>query len=221
MKKLLLLACVPMIAYAFPQPNGGVQISSMSSLSIPESLKNQEMVRMNLTKKNGYFMTDTDRPKYIMDMPNHARMEIDAFSSSKDYMDSHFKRDLKHIKLAFSAPSAKDMTPIGYAAIGSYTPDGWTGIKIVFNNIELGTCAIEVNDMALTGGSIIFAAERTGFAVNGKPTTQSVEGNEKSGFVYSLSWADYIYSYDMDCATSKYVKSEMGNMIKLAKQIDR
>ena len=58
------------------------------------------------------------------------------------------------------------------------------------------------------------------YDINHKVTTLNVEGNEQSGYVYTVDWKDSHFFRTLECATLTYSKDKTDAVITLAKRID-
>lgn len=136
--------------------------------------------------------------------------------------DSDLKKNLSSITLANSfkeVPLPDGGEVIGYAPIGSYKKNGWTGAKEFFTSPELGVCSYSKSPFIYM--QLIKSAAK--YSVNNKLTTIDFEGNPKTGYLTSVSWYEQgrdNFEYRLECATKKLNKEVKSKMIALASAID-
>ncbi|HLB41915.1 MAG TPA: hypothetical protein VJN02_03505 [Gammaproteobacteria bacterium] len=228
MKKTLLalLIATPIIANA-----GEVNILSSTMLNIPDSIKQDLQKRKQEQDTKGYYETNSDYAGYLLNLKKVAPQEIKSFRSNPDAYDTHLKSDYKEIKLAFPFKIPNGVNPkdiVGYAAAGGYVkkaaenhPEGWTGIGTYFTSENIGSCGYSFFNLALTHGGVDLNNDFTTYRVNKKASTETIEGNHKQGFVYSLSWYTKDTMSKLECANLNFDKEIMNKMVILANKIDK
>lgn len=204
---------------------GKVTIVPFASFNIPEELKKQDIMIREEIKEKGYHEDDNEYAKFLINLKKTSTSELMAYKQSYDVYDTHIKNSPSDIKLAidFKKLPIIDNTVIGYAPIGSYVKspkEGWNGIKVFFEDEKLGTCSYEFTDLALSHGGIQLPKEFIKYFVNGKPSSQYVEGNANMGFTYTVTWYNGLKTNSLDCASKDYSKDEINDVIELAKRID-
>jgi hypothetical protein len=99
--------------------------------------------------------------------------------------------------------------------------NGWTGIKIFFENKDLGSCVYSLNNMSLTHGAVNISEDSVRYDVNKLPNTLRVEGNNNSGFLYDINWYDQIFSKELECAKATFNKETVRKLIDYARIIEK
>lgn len=226
-KLTALLLTLPLCAFAgndiVPLATKGLQVIPLAKMDIPDSIKERIKDRIKQQNEKGYFETDSEYTRFLLNIKHNAPSEIRSFANNDDQTDTHLKKSISQIKLAFPYKGIKDIDSenvIGYAAIGSWQ-DGWTGIKEFFSDNKMGICSYSLFNMELMHGAMQLNTETTRYDVNNKPTSIDVEGNQHSGFHYSIRWFDNKYNHDLECANMKYDKKISEEMIYLANKIDK
>ena len=230
MKKILLTLLIgwPLIGIASNLEN--VNIVPPKQLEIPEALKVELAKKKIEQQKNGYYETDEDNEyvSYLLNLKKEAPREINSYKNYPDLYDTHLKSNFSEIKLAFPFQGFKDIPKenvIGYAAIGGYlkdnTPEGWTGIKTFFTDNQLGACAFSYFDLKLAQGGVDVNKELVTHNINKKPATTVIQGNQKHGFIYDLTWYTKDTMSMLECANMKVDKEIMTKMMALANKIDK
>ena len=233
MKNIFLTALIvtPMIANAdnWSTPTGatpsGLTIASREELGIPEQLKKEEIIRSQAMEQQGYVEVENRYARYLLGLMRRAPAEIKSYRGTANVGDTHLKKTADEIKLSFDfkAIPVDSKNIIGYAPIGGYikTPrEGWTGIKTFFDGKDLGICAYEYTDLALSHGAVLMEKKSIKYYVNNKPAFVSAEGNRSSGYSYSVTWYNNIKVSRLDCATQTFQKGLTDKMMALAKKID-
>jgi hypothetical protein len=215
-------------AYPVTQPfalTHSLTIVSEKELKVPKELQQQTLKTQQEMKQKGYHETNNRYAQFLLGLKRTATDEIRAYRGTQNVADTHLKQNLQDIKLAFEfkALPIDNKNIIGYAPIGSYVKlpkEGWNGIKVFFEDKDLGMCAYEFTDLNLSNGGVMLTKEYTKYIVNNKPTFILVEGNDNSGFVYTVTWYNSIKVSTVDCATQKSQKGLTDKILEIAKKID-
>lgn len=203
-------------------------IVSDKEMPFTDESRQEMMVKKMQIEKNGYYATNLmdDYILYLKRIQKNAPQEIKAFKGTMNKGDTHLKQSVDEIKIAFRFKKLPidEKNVIAYAPVGSYVkkPEGWNGIKIFFNNPEVGNiCAYEFTDLNLSDGGVLMSKEGITYNVNMKPTITSIEGNPSLGFVYSVTWYNNIQVSRIDCVSNLIDKSITEKMLLLANRIDK
>jgi hypothetical protein len=234
-KKLALLLLLPAISFAdinepssamdltkLPQPNAGIKVISRSKMDFTPAENQSAINELNQFKLKGYVEQESTYPRQLLSMKYKASMQIKENASNKDPYDTHMKGSPADIKLAFPFKgflNSNDFNAIGYAAIGSWK-NGWTGIKVFFENKTLGTCAYSLNNMTLNHGSVYISGDSARYDINKKPNILTVKGTVNSGFIYDIGWYDKTFSKELECANMNYDPKITKKLVEVAKNIE-
>lgn len=210
----------PFDASKGPLPGSGVKVLPLNNVNIPDSFKKKILSNMAQQKLKGYYFLQSDYPKQVLIKNKNSLFEVD---NSMNPFDTHLKKNLSATKLAFSYKGISNISSknfIGYAVLGMWKNNGWTGIKAFFNDKDFGTCTYSLNNMALTKGAVQIPIEIVRHDINHKITVIDIKGNEGDGFIYTISWFDKIFSHDFECVNMKYDLTITEKMIGFAQEID-
>jgi len=236
MKKLLFLLFIPIGCFAaktnetadfaakmglvLPEPGVHVRpISAMSSKLTPDE-KNNVLIAHKKIQTMGYYETENGKVKTMLQM----RTQHALSPGLNNPQDTKLKSRIEDVGLAFrfqGVPDVTDENIVGYAAIGAYIKNGWTGITELFTDQELGVCQYDLYNIKLTHGAVFIPQELVSYDVNHKPTLIDVRGNTRSGFMYKVHWADNKSMNDLYCAHMQFDKHKTDRLIELAKKIDK
>jgi hypothetical protein len=237
MKRFLLTALMvsPLVSYALGAEEPFVNTHSLQIISendiekrgmIPREFKQEVLNFHKEMKEKGYHEINNRYAQFLLNLKLTAQDEIRSYRGTTDVGDSHLKQSANEVPLAFDFKKLpiNEKNIIGYAPTGSYVKspkEGWNGIVSFFEDTNLGTCSYNFTDLNLSNGSITLTKEYTKYLVNNKPTYVGVEGNDQSGFVYTITWYNSLKVSTLNCATLKYDKNMSNNLIDLAKKIDK
>lgn len=239
---LALFCCLPFMVFAqanrnndffeqrkeifkgLPLPYSGIKIVPRAEMKV--SLEKQKIFAYEAQqlKQNGYIDSYSFNAQQLLSMRDKAPLEVEAYKQNTDALDTHLKAKHEDIKLAFPFNGLPAIAPdaiLGYAAVGMWKEKGWTGMATYFDDKGLGVCLYTLNNVTLTGGAKLIAAESVRYDVNHKPTTVTVRGNHQSGFFYAIRWGDNNYFHDLECANAFFDAEITSNMIAYAKVIDK
>lgn len=208
-----------------PAPDAEIRVEPIANMDLPENLKNEELNRLSQQKELGYSKTNN---LYAIELLNSKTSVIQDVKSSKLYAknpyDTHFKKSLSEIKLAFNFKGLKNIKTedvLAFTPTGTWIKDGWTGISEFFNS-EIGVCHFKLDNMKLTHGSTIIMEEAARYDINKNPNTLSVSGSIENGFLYNISWYDNNrFHKELECANMKYDEQFSFKLINLAKEIEK
>jgi len=224
MKKLItsILFCLPIFAIASEPSNSndkGLKILPMNQMNLPQPIKDNFYSNQHDIARRGYTVSNNQTAEFLLTINNHAAQEIQQYKSLTDNpYDTHLKSNYSEIKLSFPFSGLKDIDHkdiIGYAALGSYG-NGWDGLRIFFNS-NIGVCSYS----RMSVQAMYMTEESTEYLVNKNPTEKSIDGNEKTGLLYSVSWYKDSTLYILECANYKFDPKIMPSLIDLANKIDR
>lgn len=209
--------------HSLPLKDSGIEIIPLAQIDLPDSMKEEDTFKSEQQKKIGYAKVESQYPRKLLSIKHSATEEIKNFKGNSDYQDTHMKKTISEIKLAFNYGGLKFIEPkniIGFAPIMSYE-NGWTGVKEFFNDQKIGTCSYSLSNMKLMHGGIQLAKEDVTYDINNKPTTIEIEGSENSGFTYAIRWYDKTFAHELECANMLFDKSITENVLSLARNIDK
>ncbi len=205
-----------------PKPNSGVTIVPHKEMTIglPPAYIKKFALEEKQQKEKGYYEESTKYPAEIM--KDAGKPAEEPYGSKSDLMDTHFKKDLSLIKLAFTfkMPEVVSKNVVKYVALGTTRDTGWSGVGIVFNSKNSGACRLSLSSFAATEGGVQFDESTVQYVVNNKPSTVTVYGKEGMGFIYNVSWDDKKFDYNLECASKSYNSNITQNTIALARTID-
>ena len=165
-------------------------------------------------------------------MPSTLEEHYNKFIGINDEKSTHMRRSKSLIKYAFDLPTITDQDAeevYGYAPSGTYVhaeesynqSEGWAQGVQFFKNSVSGVCAYTTNDIKLTHAATNIAEDVVTYLVNRKMTVLYAEGNEASGYVYSVSWFDDKYFRTIECADLKFDHKIMEKTIHMAINADK
>jgi hypothetical protein len=140
-------------------------------------------------------------------------MEITNSSVKKEIMSlkekprdssyTGFSKSINQLKLGFKFPSLSknrmfsafpsNIHVLAVAPQGGFHEDkgGWSGAAEFFTYNDIGTCSYGIKNVKVSNTAAQLAQEDVTYTINEKATILlPVEGNESSGFLYSLKWYD-------------------------------
>lgn len=203
-------------------PEGGVTLVPMEQLSAPDDLKQEWLVQQKEQQENGYHSTYSERAQELLQMEETSYFKIKAHANNKNADSSLLRKHLSDIHMAYQftpVPRAKDITVYGFAASNTFQ-HGWTGIVEFFKKKGLGNCAYTENNVTLSHAAAKVDEAVARYDINHKVTTLNVEGNEQSGYVYTVDWMDARFFRTLECATRHYSKDKTDEVIILAQRLD-
>ena len=230
MKKILIIALIAISSIAkaddqeltpFPglKLKDGINMVKNADIMIPGDTRNEDDESIKL---KGYAETNDadDHLNFLFHIKKEAPSEIKSYDNSTNPVDSHLRSSYKKIPLAFkfSGIPKVDGRVIGYAAAGGYSQQGgWDGVVTFFEEKDLGICSYTTFAIQ----KVLLAEEKTDYSVNKKPTVNSIRGNKKSGFLYSLNWYTNNRLHSIECANRSFEPSLMGKIKNLANRVDK
>jgi hypothetical protein len=222
-----LLLSFPIISYAnmkeLPQPDSGLQVIPFSQMDITDKMKNETLLKLNEQSTKGFVNSNSIDAKHLLNFTQKQNVIYYADKVNSNPTDTHMRNDLSQIKLAFpvkALPLRPGLKIIGYAPIGTWLNKSWTGVKMFFTDLRLGVCEYSIINYSLSHGAIQIASEVVSYDINNKPTTFSIEGNEKTGYLYNISWFDKAYSRELQCAKLQFEPKLKNELIDFARNLD-
>jgi hypothetical protein len=76
-------------------------------------------------------------------------------------------------------------------------------------------------NIALSNGGAFIPEEMARYDINKKLTTVDVEGSEKMGFLYNVTWFDNTFIHELECTQKIYDATIVDHMITWAKKHDQ
>ncbi len=206
-----------------PKPGTGVTIVPASKAVCP----NDEYFHGN---NHDYKLSHSTYPLELLKLADEkafheAYLKSDFYMTNSDPHDTHLKKNLSQIRLAFpfkKLKAVKNKELLGFAAGGSWLkPAGWSDIVEYFKREDLGVCNFVQHSMKLTRGAIWLKENVVTYDVNGLVTWYFVKGSEETGFLYTLKWYDDEFSYSLECARKDFLPEQRAVMVEFGKKIHR
>lgn len=206
-----------------PLPDAGIQIVPRSKLGVPESLKQINESKNQEMKVKGYVLEDNPQAKYLLEFKHTSKIQLKKYAKNHDPASSHLRTKLSYLSLAFQFKGLNESNStkvLGYAPIGSFHDNGWSGAVQFFEQKNLGSCSYAFSDLSISHGSIMVADDSVRYDVNSKITLIDVSGSNTSGYVYKIDWFDDEGVHKLECANMNYSSTLTNKTVALAKQID-
>ena len=201
----------------------GVQVVPREDIKLPEALRKQVIADRKSMLQQGYVEKSNPRILELRDIDHTAVYEKKKYKDNTDPASTHLRDTVSEIKTAYifhEVPTEEANHIIGFAPVGTYIDNGWTGMVELFTKQGLGNCNYEENNLKLMRSSIRIPSDIVTHQINEKVTTIEVEGNKKDGFLYTVEWYDDNFSRKLECVTSDYSKALLATVIDTAKRID-
>ncbi len=193
----------------FPEPFVGVQIVPAAELGIPAN-----NIRSKQQSDNGYIYSESENPKYLMSVKNRLPREGLSKSNDPDYF--YLKKNVGDINLTFYYQPVSQNNLLGFAPVGTENGEGWTGIREFFDDAKFGVCSLTKYHIVNSKMGIRINADAVTYVVNSLPTTLEVTGSEVSGFKYTVSWVDSVFSNHLECAKESFDNDQINQMVAFA-----
>lgn len=225
MTTLSLTAC----AQELPKPGSGITIKSLKEIdekaysSFVRYKQNQSVYAMECNGCSG----DDDEgneAKTLIDDVELVNVNLDTYFLNTKPEETEIRKNLNQLKLNFNYKKIednKDIKTTGFAPSNQYTKSGWTGVVQFFKHASLGHCSYEKICYDMRKGAVWIPFERHSQLVNNHPTMIYNAGNEKYGYVYSVSWYEDSFTNELKCANKKSDEAISINVVKLAKEINK
>ena len=204
-------------------PDHNVQVVPRNSISLPAELKKQVMADKRAMLKQGYVEKSNPRLLELRDIDHTAVYEKKKYQNNTNPLSTHLRDTASEIKIAYDfheVPAEDANSIIGFAPVGTYVNNGWTGMVELFTKKGLGNCNYEENNLKLMHTTIRIPSDIVTHEVNDKVTTSDVQGNKKDGFLYTVEWYDEGFSRKLECVASSYSPSTLSTVVDLARRID-
>lgn len=200
-----------------------ISILPIKEMGLPKEQEDKLFNEIKEQKTKGFIESNNHEDQKIIYEAKIDEENLKTISSNNNPLDTHLKKSISDVKVAFpfKGINIDEKNIIGFAAMGTYVKDGWTGIAEYFKDNLAGICSYDLLDMNLSQGSELIALEAVTYYVNSKPTLITIKGSNESGFIYDVSWNDEKYSHDLECANMKFDKSITAHMLSLAEKIDQ
>lgn len=207
-----------------PQSGEGVKIVDDSEI-YHLKLSKEEQLSFGNEKKLGYVKRKSPDAIQLLQMGKHTFQspEDKIFYNSSEPYDTHLKKSITQIQLAFYFKPLSFITPentLGFAPAMTWK-NGWTGIAQYFKYESVGVCSYLKTSVNLNGSAIRLSKERISYYIHNKPVVAINEGRQKEGFSYIINWYDNDYFHRLSCATSEYSQDVGKNTKSLAILIDK
>ncbi|HBI22375.1 MAG TPA: hypothetical protein DDY37_07340 [Legionella sp.] len=163
-----------------------------------------------------------DRIEELVQLDDAVQTHYNANVNNHDRNSAVLRKNIADIHLAYSftpVPDADISKPYGFAACGTFN-NGWTGVTEFFQTQNVGNCAFTDYNFALAHAVANATDAVVRYDVNNKATTVHVEGNNDTGFLYTVAWMDSTYFRTLECATKHNTENVTAQVIALAQRID-
>jgi hypothetical protein len=174
------------------------------------------------SKDNNDSSLFSERAEALLQMGETVQ-ENDPYNANNPNSDSAvLRKSISDIHMAYSfvpAPDRDVLKHYGFAACGTFN-QGWTGVAEFFQNKKLGNCAYTEYNFTLAHAAAKVDEKVARDDVNHKITTVHVEGNNDSGYVYTVAWLDDSFFRTLECASTRYAPDTTAQVIALAQRID-
>lgn len=204
-------------------PTQGVQVVPRNALSLPAELKSQIQKNVISLQKQGFVENRNPRIIELRDIDHTAAFEKKKYQNTDDPASTHLRDAIADIRMAYEfheVPSAMVNNIIGFAPVGTFKQDGWTGMVELFTKTGLGNCNYEENNLKLMHASIRIPADMVSYDVNNKITTIDIQGNLRDGFLYTVAWYDDQFARKLECVTPNYSQDTRATVVAMARKID-
>ena len=142
-------------------------------------------------------------------------------ASNRDPNSQALRKHLAEINLGYAFTPVPDVAQhYGFAALG-HLDQGWSGAVDYFQQDGLGNCAFTEHHLALSRAKLSVDSKLANNQVNRKAATLQTEGDQESGYLYTVTWADQQFLRTLECANSKNAPELKAEMLALAQRIDR
>lgn len=201
---------------------GSVTIVPKSSIKASHELKMQWKSQDLEQKEKGYYVKEAPRAKELLQLHETIDFIYRASAKNTSTTSSNLRRFISEIKMGYvftPVQQSETVNVLGFAPSGGYN-DGWNGIVEFFDKKGLGSCAYSESNLKLSHGTEKIDEDKVRYDINGKVTTVDIYGTPKTGYLYTVHWADDNYFRDLECANLSYSIEITNAVITLAKQID-
>ena len=200
----------------------GITIIPVKEMGLPDYESKKILAEIQEQKTKGYIEENNNEAQMMIANSKIDEQELKINPKNNNPLDTHLKKSLTEIKLAFTFNdiNISEKNIIGYAAMGTYVNNGWTGISEYFKDDIMGICSYDLLEMNLSKGSNLIASESVTYYIHSKPTIITVKGSSESGFIYNVSWCDDNYNHILECANMKFDKAITAHMLSFAEKID-
>lgn len=213
MRKILIATMAITTAHAqiqqeLPKPDAGAKV-----------VRSQSAMKSVQGIDNGLIKAPSKRAQELLKQ----KIFVPIRMANAQKLSTELNADLNAVGFAFEFPAIKspDATKTwGYAQGGVYADGQWTGGVQLFES-NAGSCALTVNAIKLSHAAANIVEEIARYDVNGKITTEFVAGDDKTGYVYIVSWFDDVYFRTLECANKKYSPEIMAEVVGIAVRGDK
>lgn len=225
MKKFILLVLMSSSCYANIAPfdvQEGVHIVSDEQFAPfgSDTLSREIASRDAQMKSHGYVESESPNAKTLMSVVDRTPDKAPT-SLLDDPYNFYLRANISDIKLGFHYSSVSGDKLLGFAPIGTYRSKAWTGIKEFFVDKDFGTCALASYHIQLSRMGINIRQKDVMYVVNNYPGTYLVEGSDKGGYVYTLTWVDNTFNRHLECAKTSFEMDMKDKMVVLANEFDK
>lgn len=207
-----------------PKLNSGIQVVPISNM-YPVTEAKRLLAEFKTQNKKGFVPVKSFEAHELLALrKNKFLVGSKETYLNKDPYDTHLKKSLDQIKLAFpfhELSFVEKHSVIGFAAAGTVQDNAWTGIAETFIYKDINVCDYVIHNLQLTGGSATLAQDFVTYDVNSKPTIITVSGDDTTGFMTQIQWYDDVFYHTLECATKEFIKENKKDIIELANKIDR
>jgi hypothetical protein len=213
-----------------PLPGSGIKLVPRALMNLPEDIIIQGQKEEKEYAEKGFIEKFTMRPKELL--------KIDETFANSNFIKEDMSHErstglspsISNLKLAFKFPnlskslmSSNGMHMLAATPMGGFHEEkgGWSGASQFFTVNNIGTCSYDIMNVSVSNTATELAQEDVSYTINNKATVLlSPEGNEMSGYIYSLKWYDNENFHTLECANMNYSKQMNDDVIELAKKID-
>lgn len=224
MKKIMLISVLGLSLNAcatnYPQEGTGITIKPLKELS--ENAYKKFIMHKKLFNDYTPEESTTEDAKFIKENVELIGVDLYTYTTSDNPHETEIRKDLDKLKLNFKYNPIKDddfIYTTGFAPIGQYSKEGWTGVTQYFRHFKLGHCTYERTHYDTEHGAIWLPKERVSNLVKGHTTMIYNAGNKKDGYAYNVNWYESHYINSLRCANAKSSNDIALSVIELAKNI--
>ncbi len=224
MKKLILITTLGLSLTAcatdYPQEGTGITIKPLKELS--DSAYKKFMTHRKLFNDYTPEESAKDDARFIKENVELIGVDLYTYTLSDNPHETDIRKDLNMLKLNFKYEPIKDNDLIyttGFAPIGQYHKEGWTGVTQYFRHFKIGHCVYERTHYDTKHGAIWLPKERVSNLVKGHTTMIYNYGNAREGYNYTVNWYEDKFINTLRCANAKSSNAVALSVIELAKDI--
>lgn len=174
-------------------------------------------------QNHGFIKEPNKNALSLMEEVSRASQEIKSFAKKDNPKGTHLRLKHEEVSFAFNFPEVRkeDAAVIyGFAPYIAYVDNQWTGgVELFKSNFGL-SCRLKVNAAKLNHSSMFISEKSKTTKINDKITTQSVSGDDKYGYMYTVSWYDDTFFRELECASKQFDATVIDKLVDIAKRAD-